>query len=78
MTLSIQQQAIEGYWRDKPVKAWVVRLAPVRKQSKQRAEFKYVRAKTREGAIRTAKYHSSLTGPIWCTSIRLMGPSDIR
>ena len=71
------QQAIETYWRDKPVKSWVVKLASGRKRTFD-SETKYVRAKDQNGAIRTAKHFCFLKGKITCISVRLMGPSDLR
>jgi len=76
-TFSQTQAAIEEYWFDKPVKSWAVKLESGRRE-KFDSETRFVRAKNQNGAIRTAKHHSFLKGKIRCSSVRLMGPADVR
>lgn len=69
---------VEEFWKDKEFKSWVVQLESGNKRKKRthRTDIKYVRAKGKYGAIRTAIHHSFLPGKVRCLSIRLMGPQD--
>lgn len=68
----------EEYWRDKYYKVWVVDIVVDRRSDKQKRmqDRKYVRARTKQGAIKTAKFHTHLKGRIR-TSTRLATPSDL-
>jgi len=69
----------EAYWGRFIYKKWVVELILSVKQGgiqKQERDVKYVRAKTEEGAIATARKHSTLTGRI-SARCRLAHPEDL-
>lgn len=65
----------EEYWANKLVKKWVVSLRKDTK-SKHAFDIKLVVAATREGAIRTAKFHSKIDSPNR-VSCRLATPQDL-
>ena len=64
----------ETYWATRPIKKWVVVLKKTSKK-KQESDVKLVAAKTREGAIKTAQFHSFLENPNQI-SCRLAIPQD--
>jgi len=61
----------EAYWKLRAIKKWVVRLS-----SSKAAETRYVSAKSKGGAINTAKEVTSLKGNISCMA-RLATPRDL-
>lgn len=69
----------EEYWKDKLHKVWVVDVtATFRELGKKKSKSRrmYIRAKTPEGARRTAKYHCTLKGRLGSTA-RLATPTDL-
>ncbi len=69
----------EEFWATREKKSWVVYLRQIVREGRKKRELfdtKYVTAKTKEGAIRTAKFHSSLTRPV-CSHARLATPADL-
>lgn len=67
----------EAYWAQRTHKKWVVHLTKIRGYSKPvDSDTKLVSAKTMQGAIDTARYHTTLTGRIRA-SARLATPTDL-
>ena len=69
----------EQYWSTRERKVWVVNLYKtirVGKRRKEVSDIKYVGARTMQGAIDTAKYHSPLTGKV-IAQARLATPHDL-
>ena len=62
------------YWATRDKKVWVVRLVGPGK--KPRRDTKYVRASTEQGAIRTARYFSSMKRVSWAFA-ELATPKDL-
>lgn len=69
----------EEYWKDKPSKSWVVSLTSTKRvgRVKERKHHTvYVRARTSESAIRTARINTFLKGRI-SGHCRLATPTDL-
>lgn len=61
MTAKLQVSPLEEFWSRFEKKGWVVTLVVYDRGSRVQArDTKYVTARTREGAIRTARLHSFL------------------
>ena len=70
----------EEYWGKREHKVWVVSLEEERRingRKVTRRDKKYVRARTKEGAAKTALFHSPLCGRRIYVSVRLATPTDL-
>lgn len=67
----------EAYWSTREHKKWVVYVTKCRGFGLAvKTETRYVRARTMEGACRTAKFHSTFTGQVTAVA-RLANPWDL-
>lgn len=69
----------DAYWRDRKYKKWVVTIRPWSHRDKSRRDI-IVGAKTRDGAIQTAKDVASIVGmpgKVVCAGVRLATPTDL-
>lgn len=67
---------VDGYWKGKAIKGWVVCLSRIVKRREQR-EFWNVLATTADKAIATAKRNCLWKGKRIYGSARLAGPRDL-
>lgn len=63
-----------AYWGERPV--WVVTFDPTSQYLRREQRTVYVRARTRDGAIRTARANCSLR-PALLESCRMATPQDL-
>lgn len=66
----------EAYWASREFKTWVVFLQKKSRQKKSASDKKIVRARTRAGAVKTAKANSFLKGCV-ASSVSLATPFDL-
>lgn len=67
----------DQYWSSREFKKWVVYVTKCRGYGRAvKQETRYVRARTREGACRTAIFYSTFTGQVTAVA-RLANPWDI-
>jgi len=85
MTDQPQSFEAEEFWRDKPIKKWVVDLERKKRlrksatieEKRRHSHRMYVAARDKSGAIITAKNNTFLQKPVICVGIRLATPDDL-
>lgn len=75
--MSIYDFDAEAYWADKETKKWVVFIQNRARQKKDKVtDIKIVGARTKTGAVKTARANSFMRGRVVC-SARLATPADL-
>lgn len=69
--------SVEQYWEGKNIKIWVVCLSKSRAKNAKIDDVKYVRARDKSGAIRTAFDNCYTKGVKYVHSVRFASPYEL-